>query len=169
MVSEIEMAKTIATFTNLDLSDIDRLASVLVARLRPHLVIGLVGTLGAGKTTLTQTIARSAGIDTADVTSPTFTLLQTHHGDPRLHHLDAYRVADDDEFLELGVEELFADSQAWTIVEWADRVESVMPPDTLWLTLKIEADDRRTIIAACDDDDVARRFSKVSASFEFDE
>ena len=121
----------------LDLAAIDRLAETMVRRLPQQLVIGLVGTLGAGKTTLVQAIARAAGIDSSDVTSPTFTLLQTHRGRITLHHLDAYRLADEDEFLELGVDELFEDDQAWTLIEWADRVESVMPADTLWIEIKI--------------------------------
>lgn len=125
---------------SLDLAGIERLAGSMIRHLQPPLVIGLVGTLGAGKTTLVQAIARAAEIDSADVTSPTFTLLQTHHGTVTLHHLDAYRIADEDEFLELGVDELFDDEQAWTLVEWADRVREVMPPQTLWIEIQIEND-----------------------------
>lgn len=123
--------------SQLDLADMDRLAESLVRCLPPHQVIGLVGTLGAGKTTLVQAIARAVGIDSANVTSPTFTLQQTHRGRITLHHLDAYRLADEDEFLELGVDELFEDDQAWTLIEWADRVQDVMPGETLWIEIKI--------------------------------
>ncbi len=122
----------------LDLDGIDRLAQSMLARIPTGTSIGLVGTLGAGKTTLVQCLARAAGIDTADVTSPTFTLLQTHTGSIVIHHLDAYRVADDDEFLELGVEELWEDSTAWTLVEWADRVADCMPATTLWIQIDID-------------------------------
>lgn len=133
-------------FPALDLTGIERLAASMVKHLPHHLTIGLLGTLGAGKTTLVQAIARAAGIDSDDVTSPTFTLLQTHHGKPTLHHLDAYRVADEDEFLELGVEELFEEDQTWTLIEWADRVESVMPADTLWIEISLSPDpNARTI------------------------
>ncbi len=125
---------------SVDLPGLQRLADSMVQHLRPPLVVGLVGTLGAGKTSLTQAIARAAGIDVSDVTSPTFTLLQTHDGRIRIHHLDAYRVADEDEFLELGVQELFDDQEAWTIIEWADQVESVLPIDTLWITISIDDD-----------------------------
>ena len=122
---------------------------MLVHLLPTGVVIGLVGTLGAGKTRLTQAIASEFDVDPADVTSPTFTLLQTHAGSHpsgqplMLHHLDAYRLADEDEFLELGVEELFeasasAPQPAWTIVEWADRVADVMPLSTLWLNLAVQ-------------------------------
>ena len=108
--------------------------------MRAPLTIGLVGTLGAGKTSLVQAIAAAAEIDKADVTSPTFNLLQTHQGSIRIHHLDAYRLADEDEFLELGVEELFEDEQAWTLIEWADRVRSAMPLDTIWINIRVDPD-----------------------------
>ncbi len=152
-------------FCNLDLPGIDRLARALVSRLPNHLVIGLVGTLGAGKTSLTQAIARAAGIDASDVTSPTFTLLQTHHGKFTLHHLDAYRVADDDEFLELGVAELF-EQPAWTIVEWADRVEGVMPADTLWLNIEIDTADTRSVKAACRSPELSLLLAKVDSDLD---
>ena len=130
----------------LDLAAIDRLAESMVNRLPRHLVIGLVGTLGAGKTTLVQAIARAAGIDSSDVTSPTFTLLQSHRGRITLNHLDAYRLADEDEFLELGVDELFEDDQSWTLIEWADRFQSVLPTDALWIEIKIDDDGHRSVV-----------------------
>ena len=133
----------------IDRVDLDRLgkfADLMVQELPPSMVISLVGTLGAGKTTLVQAIARSAEIDAAEVTSPTFTLLQTHQGRFVLHHLDAYRLADEDEFLELGVDELFDQEQAWTLVEWGDRVASVLPRETLWIHLDLgTTDDTRAI------------------------
>ncbi|MEM6688523.1 MAG: tRNA (adenosine(37)-N6)-threonylcarbamoyltransferase complex ATPase subunit type 1 TsaE [Planctomycetota bacterium] len=130
-----------------------------------RLTIGLVGTLGAGKTTTVQAIAEALGIDHTDVTSPTFTLLQTYDIDPEsaiaaadfegfspppvMNHLDAYRLADEDEFVELGVDELFA-APGWTLVEWADRVEGALPKEMLWMGFTITPDDRRKItLAAC--------------------
>ncbi len=151
-----------ATVDSLDLSGIQQLAASMLRHLPRPLVIGLVGTLGAGKTSLVQAVARAAGIDSADVTSPTFTLLQTHHGSLTLHHLDAYRVADEDEFLELGVEELFDDGQAWTLIEWADRVKDVMPTDTLWIEIIIGEDaSLRSVTFATTVDDVARAVNRV--------
>ncbi|MGI9473414.1 MAG: tRNA (adenosine(37)-N6)-threonylcarbamoyltransferase complex ATPase subunit type 1 TsaE [Rubripirellula sp.] len=129
---------------SLDLDGIQHLADSLARYLPCPLTVGLVGTLGAGKTTLAQAISRAFGIDASDVTSPTFTLLQTYHvGDRTLHHLDAYRVADDDEFLELGVEELYEDPKAWTLIEWADRVRDAVPEETLWVVIEIDSDPNR--------------------------
>ena len=154
-----------AVVRSLDLAGIERLAGSMLRHLRAPLVIGLVGTLGAGKTSLVQAIARAAGIDSADVTSPTFSLLQTHRGSLTLHHLDAYRIADEDEFLELGVEELFDDADAWTLIEWADRVRDVMPPETLWIEIEIESDPRfRSITFTTTDESTAKAVNRIKSS-----
>ncbi|TWU37148.1 tRNA (adenosine(37)-N6)-threonylcarbamoyltransferase complex ATPase subunit type 1 TsaE [Novipirellula artificiosorum] len=129
------------------------LARLFCAHFPGGTTFGLVGTLGAGKTRWVQAIADASGIDVAEVTSPTFTLLQSHAGNDRvLHHLDAYRVADEDEFLELGVDELFDDERAWTLVEWANLVRDVMPKQTVWIYFDLEADEEcRTIRVATRD------------------
>ena len=88
--------------------------------------VALYGTLGAGKTRLVQAIAAGAGIDRRQVVSPTFVLVQEHHGRRWVYHIDAYRLRDEDEFLELGPDEYF-DSPGLTLVEWADRVENCLP------------------------------------------
>jgi len=132
---------------HVDIARLEQFASDLLERFPSGCVIGLVGTLGAGKTRLVQAIASEAGIDVAEVTSPTFTLLQTHASERLvLHHLDAYRIKDEDEFIELGVEELFEDDSAWTIVEWADLVSGSMPKQTIWIKIELESEnDWRTI------------------------
>lgn len=131
--------------SRVDLAKLERLAGAMVRSLPSGLTFALVGTLGAGKTRLTQAIAGALGIERAEVTSPTFTLVQSHDvggsavGVRTLHHLDAYRLCDEDEFLDLGVEELFADAAAWTIVEWADRVADAMPSDAVWVSIELES------------------------------
>lgn len=150
-----------ATFDKIDLGRLNRLAAGMTKVFSPELVIGLVGTLGAGKTTFTQALASAAGVNPEDVTSPTFTLLCSYDariakGPIRLHHLDAYRIADEDEFLELGVDELFESNDAWVLIEWADRVKSVLPPQALWVTIDIVETDpqeipKRVITMSTDD------------------
>ncbi len=154
-----------AEFRSLDLAGVERLAGSMLRHLPKPLVIGLVGTLGAGKTSLVQAIARAAGIDSADVTSPTFSLLQTHRGSLTLHHLDAYRLADEDEFLELGVDELFDGSDAWTMIAWADRVRDVMPPETLWMEIRIEQDaSLRSVTFTTTDESTAKAVNRIKSS-----
>ena len=112
-----------------------------------RLSVGLVGTLGAGKTTLVKSLAAAMGIDAADVTSPTFTLHQVHHGRGglRLHHLDAYRIDDVDAWDELGVDELHETDGHFTVIEWADLIAETMPEDTLWVHIALSSPTGRTV------------------------
>lgn len=102
-----------------------------------HVVIGLRGTLGAGKTRLVQCLAVAAGIDVADVTSPTFTIVQHYCGKRRIHHIDAYRLADEDEFAELGGDELIEDDDAWVLIEWPQRIAGCLPADALMIEIEL--------------------------------
>lgn len=108
--------------------------------------IALVGTLGAGKTQWTRFFAMKLGACQDEISSPTFVLVQRYKTSPTVYHLDAYRVGDEDEFLELGVEELFSEP-AICIVEWADRFPNCMPADCLWLLFDVDPTDpnRRTV------------------------
>jgi tRNA threonylcarbamoyladenosine biosynthesis protein TsaE len=79
--------------------------------------------------------------------------------------LDAYRLADEDEFLELGVNELFDDSDAWTMIEWADRVRDVMPPETVWIEIKIEQDPSlRSVTFTTTDEITAKAVNRIKSS-----
>ena len=95
----------------------------------PGSVIALIGDLGTGKTTLTKSIARGLGV-TETVTSPTFTIIREYRsGRMPLYHFDVYRIGDPDEMFELGYEEYFY-GDGLCVVEWADKIEELLPEDT---------------------------------------
>ncbi len=126
-------------------SETDRFAQGLAASLPDQVAIGLLGTLGAGKTHLVRSLVAALGGDAADVVSPTFVLCQHYAcGGRTVNHLDAYRIADDDEFLELGVDELF-DSNSITLVEWSDRVERCLPERQISIQLEVVTETSRSI------------------------
>lgn len=157
-------------FAGVDLPGLERLARDLVGSLPAGLTFGLVGTLGAGKTSWTQAVSQAIGVDPREVTSPTFTLVRSHQpavpetAIRRIHHLDAYRVGDEDEFFELGVEELFSDADAWTVVEWADRFPDAMPVDTVWVRFDFEPDGhRRRLDFRTADRELLRRLRRLTA------
>ena len=131
------------TFQSHTESDTDRLGAALEQFLSDRCVIGLRGTLGAGKTRLVQAVAAATGIPRENVTSPTFVLCQEYHGRRTLYHLDAYRVADDDEFLELGVDEMFS-AEALVFVEWSDRVQTCLPASRLDIDISVLPDGSRS-------------------------
>lgn len=120
-----------------DLVDCQRFAERLAQSVSTPLVIALHGTLGAGKTQWTRFFSLALGADDATISSPTFVLVQQYDSKPTIYHLDAYRIGDEDEMLELGVEELF-DCDAVTIIEWADRFPNVLPRDRLTISLDVE-------------------------------
>jgi tRNA threonylcarbamoyladenosine biosynthesis protein TsaE len=109
-------------------ADTDRLGAALAAALPRGTVVAINGTLGAGKTRLVQAFAAALGVPREDVTSPTFVLVHRYDGLAPIYHLDAYRVRDDDEFLELGVDEFFG-GDAYALVEWAERVPRCLPAE----------------------------------------
>ncbi len=119
-----------------DLEDCRTLGHLLAQAIRntAPCTVGLVGTLGAGKTQLVKFIAQALGANPEDVMSPTFVLIHPLGTIPEIHHIDAYRIRDSDEFLELGIEELF-EQPVLTIIEWADRFAECMPRNTLWIEL----------------------------------
>ncbi len=111
-------------------------------------ILCLNGDLGAGKTTLTQSIAK--GLDVEDyVTSPTFTLINEYKGRYPVYHFDVYRINDIDEMYDLGFEE-YIYSEGVTIIEWASIIEDILPLERLDITIKRgkEIDEREIIIEA---------------------
>lgn len=123
-------------------ADTFRLGAALARHLPDGAVVALIGTLGAGKTRLVQAIAEGCGLDRRDVVSPTFVLVHEYLGERMLYHIDAYRLKDEDEFLELGPEEYF-ESDGITLIEWADRVEDCLPPERLEVRIEVTGEEKR--------------------------
>ena len=134
----------LAECTVRSLEETDRLAAALHRVLPPRACLGLVGTLGAGKTRLVQAFAAQASVPSEAITSPTFTLVQHYVADRELYHIDAYRIADADEFWELGIDELL-EEQAITLIEWADRFPEGLPSGVLWVRIGLCEDGSRRV------------------------
>lgn len=115
--------------------DTFRLGVSIGRKLPAGSVVALYGSLGAGKTCLTQGIARGLGVpEDLPVVSPTFTLANEYPGRTPLFHLDVYRI-DGEEFLAAGLDEYF-DRQGVTVVEWAERIGGELPDSRLEVELE---------------------------------
>ncbi len=113
-------------------------AKQLAIAAEPGDVICLDGDLGAGKTALTQQIAKGLGVpDSCYVTSPSFSILHEYPGRIPLYHMDFYRLADETEVEDLGFEEFFYFS-GLTVIEWSVRAETLIPSSRLLLNITIE-------------------------------
>lgn len=107
-------------------------------------VLALVGDLGAGKTQFVKGLVRQIG-STAEVTSPTFTLVH-EYGGGRLpvYHFDFYRLDSAEATLRLGLDEyLFGDGVC--VIEWADRFRELLPAQTRWLSFRVAGEGARVI------------------------
>lgn len=106
-------------------------------------VVALSGELGAGKTVFVQGLVRALGV-TAVATSPTFVLVNEYRGRLAVHHVDAYRTASLAELLELGLEEMM-DGNGVTVIEWAERLEPVLPARAVRVRIAGVGDEPREI------------------------
>jgi len=122
-----------------------RIGVRLGALLQPGDVVCLQGELGAGKTTLAQGVAQGWG-SLDPVSSPTFILVNQYRraDDGHLHHMDAYRIESTPEAAELDLDELLADGPL--LVEWPERIESILPVERLWLSLEYVAEEQRRLL-----------------------
>jgi tRNA threonylcarbamoyladenosine biosynthesis protein TsaE len=127
------MAPTLITQSE---AETEALGQALGGLLRPGDALALVGNLGAGKTCLTRGVARGLGID-EPITSPTFILVAEYTTATgfSLYHADCYRLEQAAlEAQAIGLDELLLDDGV-TVVEWAERIEPLLPPDHLRITL----------------------------------
>jgi tRNA threonylcarbamoyladenosine biosynthesis protein TsaE len=144
---DVEPAKLISESPD----ETEQMAAKFATLCRAGDVIGLQGTLGAGKTCFVKGMARGLGVkDVDEVTSPTFVLLKQHKGKKlTLHHFDAYRLEDARGMEEIGCDEIFH-SRGVSVVEWANHVSSCLPPEHFLWTIRMAGGDRREfLLTAC--------------------
>ena len=117
----------------------------LAATLRPGDVVLLYGELGAGKTAFVRGLARGLGAPEADVSSPTFTIIQEYAGRLVLYHVDLYRL-EPKEVDDLGLDELVS-ADGVVAIEWAERWHG-RPDDAIEVRLEHAGEDRRQIVVS---------------------
>lgn len=111
------------------------------------IVFLLEGDLGAGKTVFAKGIAAGLDIDPADVSSPTFTLVNAYDGRLRLYHLDLYRLDGDlEEIYALGLDEMLGEANAVVLIEWAERLGAFQIPNATLVQIEEAGDDARRIL-----------------------
>lgn len=112
----------------------ERLGRAIAEVIEVGTVIGLVGPLGAGKTRLVRAIAEGLGVEPGAISSPTFVLIQEYDGRLPVYHFDTYRLTSPSAFEDLGVDDYW--DSGVSLVEWADRVAGLLPPDRWTIALE---------------------------------
>jgi tRNA threonylcarbamoyladenosine biosynthesis protein TsaE len=128
-----------------DLSATDHLGRLLAEHLPDGSVVALIGTLGTGKTTLVQSLAKYTGNAEETVFSPTFVLLHEYlDGDRPIYHFDAYRLESAEEFRRLNPDDYF-ESAGITLIEWADKFPQILPETHLEIRIEPLGETERRI------------------------
>ncbi|MFZ6015307.1 MAG: tRNA (adenosine(37)-N6)-threonylcarbamoyltransferase complex ATPase subunit type 1 TsaE [Patescibacteria group bacterium] len=133
-----------------EMSDWEKVAEFLVGLMKPGMVIALQGDLGAGKTTLTQYIAKRLGVAKRAL-SPTFALIRNYAVESqmsnvehqtsnveRIVHVDAYRIEDERELLALDLDEELMEPGTVMIIEWPERISTWINKQSEKIEVKIE-------------------------------
>ena len=125
------------------LHELDLVADTLLASLDGRSVVALFAPMGAGKTTLISALMRRLGSEDV-VTSPTFALVNQYYTAERkaVYHFDFYRINSLAEAFDMGYEEYFYSGDL-CLVEWPERVEELLPEDTMVVKIDILGENTR--------------------------
>lgn len=127
------------------LDELDKVAEAVVEALDGRTVVAFDAPMGAGKTTLISRIAAYLGAQD-DVTSPTFAIVNQYEGSERtIFHFDMYRIERIEEALDFGCEEYFASGEL-CLVEWPEKIEALLPDDTMVVRIEILSDSERRFV-----------------------
>lgn len=135
--------------------DTQNFAKKLAKSLKGGEIIALEGDLGAGKTTMTQYLAKAFGVKER-VTSPTFVLMKVYsvshkqYAIRQLVHVDCYRLDDPQELFYLGIEEYLNNKEAIVIIEWADKIKDYIKKfkKVIWIKINLKNNIREIKISA---------------------
>jgi len=138
--------------------DTFRVGKTMGGLLRPGDVVAMVGELGTGKTCLVQGLAVGMGLSTSVyVSSPSFTLVHEYPGTVPFYHIDLYRLETNPMDEDVSLLEEYLDRKGITVVEWADRMTSLLPQERLWVDLQYAGEGKRSIHITA----VGRRFGSL--------
>ena len=127
------------------LDELDKVAEAVVEALDGRTVVAFDAPMGAGKTTLISRIAAYLGAQD-DVTSPTFAIVNQYEGsESTIYHFDMYRIERIEEALDFGCEEYFASGEL-CLVEWPEKIEALLPDDTMVVRIEILSDSERRFV-----------------------
>ncbi|MDR1678581.1 MAG: tRNA (adenosine(37)-N6)-threonylcarbamoyltransferase complex ATPase subunit type 1 TsaE [Prevotellaceae bacterium] len=128
------------------LEEINTVAREFIQLMSDRRVFAFYGAMGAGKTSFIKAICEEMGV-TDPVSSPTFSIVNEYASSKgeQIYHFDFYRINSPEEAFDFGYEDYFY-SGAYCFIEWAERIENLLPHDCLSVYIEIEADNSRKVI-----------------------
>ena len=129
------------------LEDLEMAAYKFMTEMDDFTVYAFYGQMGAGKTTFINELCRQLGVETDTTNSPSFAIINEYRSDTTaelIYHFDCYRLENEQEAVDIGAEDYF-DSGAVCLIEWPERIEGLLPDDTVRVDLTVNDDESRTL------------------------
>lgn len=128
------------------LPEIDSAAEEFLRLTRGHSLIAFYAPMGAGKTTFISAVCRCLGVRSDAVGSPTFAIINEYRtpSDEAVYHFDFYRITKSEEALDIGLYD-YLDSGSLCLMEWPENVESLLPEETLKVSIAVREDGSREV------------------------
>ncbi len=130
------------------LSDLDAAAQEFLSLMGDETVYTFEGEMGAGKTTFINALCRALGVEDDPTGSPTFSIINEYRSDTTaelIYHFDLYRIESLEQAFDIGVED-YLDSGALCLIEWPDRIDDILPDDTVRVKIEVSPNGERRLI-----------------------
>lgn len=144
-------------YQKVSLADLGNVAKDLLVRAQERTVWLFYGEMGAGKTTLIKALGKALGIDDL-ISSPTFAIVNEYLAGARtkVYHFDFYRIKNEAEARDIGTEDYFY-SGNYCLIEWPERIPSLIPDDHVKISIAVEDSEHRTIAISIHDGEAENR------------
>ncbi|HEY8401541.1 MAG TPA: tRNA (adenosine(37)-N6)-threonylcarbamoyltransferase complex ATPase subunit type 1 TsaE [Cytophagaceae bacterium] len=141
----METSTIVKDINDIELAALPEVAKEIIASAESEKVWIFEGEMGAGKTTLIKELCRQMGV-TENTSSPTFSIVNEYLSGKgeSIYHFDFYRLKDETEALDIGVEE-YLYSGSYCFIEWPSKISSILPSSMLKISINIVAENKRRI------------------------
>ena len=131
-----------------NLAELPQAAREFMSHMGDYTVYAFYGDMGAGKTTFINALCRELGVESDMTSSPSFAIINEYRSDSTaelIYHFDCYRLENEQEAIDIDAEDYF-DSGALCLIEWPERIEGLLPDDTVRVDIRVNEDESRTLI-----------------------
>lgn len=126
---------------------LDSAAHEFMSHMGDYTVYGFYGQMGAGKTTFINALCRALGVESDQTGSPSYAIINEYRSDTTaelIYHFDCYRLEKEEEAIEIGTED-YLDSGAICLIEWPERIDSLLPDDMVRVDITVADDGTRLL------------------------
>jgi len=129
------------------LDDIKRACMEFLELSEGHRVFAFSAEMGTGKTTFIVSLLKAMGVEDIEG-SPTYSLVNSYSSPVygAIHHFDLYRIESEDEAYDIGIEEMLYNNDV-CFIEWPEKIKEILPESAIWVYIRINEDNTRTLIA----------------------